>query len=130
MDMDYLINKGVNRPIEFRGLRAQYIAYLAIGLVLLLIGFVILYVAKVPVYVCLAVVLVLGTGLFVAVYRLNHTYGQYGLLKAAAYRQVPSAIVIRSRICFKELYRKRPSEHDDSDDSSGERSDSSVGTED
>lgn len=126
---EFLINKGVNRAIEFRGLRAQYIAYLAIGLVLLLIGFVVLYIAKAPVYVCLAVVLVLGAGLFVVVYRLNRTYGQYGLMKAAAYRQVPSAIVIKSRTCFKNLSSKDPSEDGSSDDGSGGRPGSGAGTE-
>ena len=39
----YQINKGINKPIEFKGLKAQYIGYLAVGLVILLIGFAIMY---------------------------------------------------------------------------------------
>ena len=30
MSSVYTINKGVNKPIEFKGLKAQYIAYLAV----------------------------------------------------------------------------------------------------
>ena len=40
----YKINKGINKPVEFRGLKAQYIWYLGGGLVILLILFAILYV--------------------------------------------------------------------------------------
>ena len=41
----YGINKGINKPIEFRGLKAQYIWYLAGGLVGLLVLFAILYIS-------------------------------------------------------------------------------------
>ena len=33
----YTINKGINAPLVFKGLKAQYIAYLAVGLVVLLV---------------------------------------------------------------------------------------------
>lgn len=92
----YDINKGVNRPIEFRGLKAQYIYYLAIGLAVLLVAFSLMYIAAVPVYLCLPVVLVAGSGLFMGVYRYSHRYGEYGLMKAIASRQVPAAIISRS----------------------------------
>jgi hypothetical protein len=48
-DIGYQINKGVNRPIEFRGLKAQYIYYLGSGLALLLIAFSVIYIAGLPV---------------------------------------------------------------------------------
>ncbi len=103
MELNYKINKGINRPIEFRGLKAQYIAYLAIGLATLLVAFSIMYIAGVPVYLCLPLVLLAGSGLFMGVYMLSHRYGQYGLLKALAFRQVPSAILSRSRKLFNGL---------------------------
>ena len=40
----YQINKGINKPIEFKGLKAQYIWYLGGGLVALLIVFAIIYI--------------------------------------------------------------------------------------
>lgn len=98
--ISYKINKGVNRPIEFRGLKAQYIYILAIGLVLLLVGFAATYIAGVPVYLCLPVVLLVGSGLFVGVYRLSHRFGEYGLMKFIAFRQVPTAIICRSKKVF------------------------------
>jgi len=101
MGIEYEINKGVNRQIEFRGLKAQYIYYLAIGLAVLLIAFSVMYIAGVPVYLCLPVVLMAGFGLFIGVYRYSHKYGAHGLMKAIAFRQVPSAIVSRSIKVFR-----------------------------
>lgn len=95
--IEYGINKGVNRPIEFRGLKAQYIYYLAIGLAVLLVAFSIMYIARVPAYLCMPVVMMAGSGLFWVVYRFSHRYGEHGLMKAIALRQVPSAILTRSR---------------------------------
>jgi hypothetical protein len=109
----YQINKGINRPIEFRGLKAQYIAYLAIGLAVLLVAFSVMYIAGVPVYLCVPVVLLAGSGLFMGVYRLSHRYGQYGLLKAIAFRQVPTAIILRSRKVFVRLNVRRDDRDND-----------------
>lgn len=103
------INKGINKPIEFKGLKAQYIGYLAIGLIVLLVLFAILYVLGVPVLVCVGTAFGLGTALFVQVFRLSHRYGQHGLMKAAAHRQVPDAVVFKSRQVFLNL---KPSTHD------------------
>jgi hypothetical protein len=47
----YHINKGINKPIEFKGLKAQYIGYLAAGLVALLIFFAVMYISGLPVYI-------------------------------------------------------------------------------
>ena len=103
MSSIYEINKGINKPLEFRGLKAQYIAYLATGLVGLLILFVIAYMAGVPVYLCLFVVVGLGFVLFSLVYKLSHKYGEHGLMKHAAFRQVPPAIICRTRKIFLDL---------------------------
>jgi hypothetical protein len=96
----YKINKGINKPIEFRGLKAQYIGYLAGGLVLLMILFAVLYISGTPVIFCLPFILVLGTLLFMLVYRYSHKYGQYGLLKKAAKRGLPVSIRFRSQKLF------------------------------
>jgi hypothetical protein len=96
----YKINKGINKPIEFKGLKAQYIGYLGIGLVGLLIAFVILYIIGVNMFVCLAIIGGLGVALFMNVYRMSAKYGQYGLLKKAASRNVPEFVACRSRKIF------------------------------
>lgn len=99
----YQINKGINKPIEFKGLKAQYIWYLGGGLVALLILFAIIYIAGVHVFICLAVILMLGSGLFMYVYKLSRTYGQYGLMKKVARKGVPKCIKNYSRKPLKKL---------------------------
>lgn len=99
----YKINKGINKPIEFKGLKAQYIWYLGGGVIFLLFVFAILYIAGVNMFVCLALIAALGTGLFMAVYRLSDTYGQHGLLKMFAKRSIPTFLKASSRSLFHSL---------------------------
>lgn len=96
----YKINKGINKPIEFKGLKAQYITYLAIGLIFLLIFFAAIYISGVNMFVCLVLVLGLGTALFMTVFRMSSTYGQYGLMKLSAKRRLPHVVIIKSRKGF------------------------------
>ena len=60
----YHISKGINKPLEFKGLKAQYIWYLGGGLVALLILFAIMYISGVNVYLSLVLIISAGTGLF------------------------------------------------------------------
>ena len=99
----YHINKGVNRPIEFKGLKAQYIAFLAVGLVFLLVLFAALYIAGVSLFVVLPLVLCLGGSLFFTVSRLSHRFGQHGLMKYFAKRGVADYIRFSSRRIFTAL---------------------------
>ncbi|HEY0744397.1 MAG TPA: DUF4133 domain-containing protein [Chryseosolibacter sp.] len=96
----YKINKGVNKPIEFKGLKAQYIGYLGIGLVALLLLFSILYIAGVNMFACVAIILILGVLLFLFVYRVSNAYGQYGLMKKTARHMVPRRLICTSRRVF------------------------------
>ena len=96
----YQINKGINKPIEFKGLKAQYIWYLGGGLLILLILFAVLYICGINTFICLGLVLFLGTGWFVYVYRLSHTYGEHGLMKKIARKGVPNVIKGSSRKLF------------------------------
>lgn len=99
----YNINKGINKPIEFKGLKAQYIVYLGAGLVVLLVMFSILYIIGVNMFICLGLILILGTFLFVFVYKISNQYGQYGLMKKAAKRSIPSHLLCVSRRLFVSL---------------------------
>src|SRR5690348_11917133 len=93
----YKINKGINKPIEFKGLKAQYIWYLGIGLVCLLILFAILYIAGVNTYVCLVLILAGGTILFIRVTSLSNKYGEHGMMKKVASQGVPRVLKSYSR---------------------------------
>ncbi len=101
----YKINKGINKPIEFKGLKAQYIGYLGIGLVVLLVLFAILYIIGVNMFVCLSLIAILGTLLFIHVHRLSSRFGQFGLMKRAAKQRIPLLITSNSRKLFLHLNR-------------------------
>ncbi len=105
MSSIYHINKGINKPIEFKGLRAQYIAYLAIGLVTLLISFAVLYICGISLWIILPVIIGLGTSLFFIVFRLSHKYGEHGLMKYFAKKQLPKSLKFRSRGLFIHLIK-------------------------
>jgi Flp pilus assembly protein TadB len=103
----YNINKGINKPVEFRGLKAQYIWYLGGGLVALLIIFAVLYICGVNIFFCLALIVALATFLFVFVYKLSREYGQFGLMKKIARKGVPVIIKNYSlRVIKKQLHEK------------------------
>ena len=102
--MSYTINKGINRPIEFKGLKAQYIGYLGGGLVALLILFTILYLTGLAIYLCILIILGSGSLLFYKVFGLSHQYGEHGLMKRNAKRYLPNYLKFKSRKLF---YEKR-----------------------
>jgi hypothetical protein len=102
--MSYQINKGINKPIEFKGLKAQYIGYLGGGLVILLVLFVIMYLTGLAVYLCMLIIAGLGSLLFYKVFGLSHQYGAHGLMKRNARRYLPTYLKFKSRKLF---YEKR-----------------------
>ena len=96
----YQINKGVSKPIVFKGLKAQYIAYLAIGLVLLLLSFAILYISGLSLLIVLPLIGSLGSTLFITTFRLSHRFGEHGLMKYIAKKGLPKYIRFSSRRIF------------------------------
>jgi len=96
----YQINKGINKSIEFKGLKAQYIWYLGAGMVGVLVLFAVLYFVGIPSIICLIVSAVLVTGVVVKVYAMSSKYGEHGLMKALARKQVPGVVKINSRTVF------------------------------
>lgn len=96
----YEINKGINRSIEFKGIKAQYITYLAIGMVLILLLFSGLYACGLSIYLCLAIILPAAGGLIGVVQHMSKTYGEHGLVKRLAGRRLPVSLHTRSRKMF------------------------------
>ncbi len=101
----YQINKGINKSIEFRGLKAQYIWYFAAGVIGLLILFAILYIIGINSFVCIGIILISGTVLTIKIYALSNTYGEYGMMKKLARRGVPKVVRSKNRLIF--LLKKR-----------------------
>ena len=96
----YHINKGINKSIEFKGLKAQYIWYLGAGILVLLILFAGMYIAGINSFFCLGIILALGTFLVYKIYGLSAKYGEHGMMKALARRSIPSVIKNNSRKTF------------------------------
>ncbi|MTG98714.1 MULTISPECIES: DUF4133 domain-containing protein [Myroides] len=94
----YSINKGTGSCVEFNGLKAQYLFYLAGGFLGVLIVVMMLYILGVSSYVCLFLASVLIVSLTCLVFHFNYKYGQYGLLKLVARRSFPKYIISRECI--------------------------------
>ena len=96
----YVINKGINKSIEFKGLKAQYIWYFAGGVIALLVLFAIMYIVGINSFVCISIVIGAGTFLIIKIYALSNTYGEYGMMKKIASRGIPKVIKSKSRIAI------------------------------
>lgn len=96
----YQVNKGVGRPLVFKGLVGIYIGLFAGGLVFLLVLFAVLYICGVVLWVLLPLVAGLAAGLVWSVFALSRRFGQYGLGKFLARRGLPRYIRFASRGLF------------------------------
>lgn len=100
MSSVYQINKGINQSIEFKGLKAQYIWYLGAGVVGLLIVFAVLFIVGIPSLACVALIGTAGTVMVIKIYKMSRQYGEFGMMKALAARQIPKCVKVRSRAVF------------------------------
>ena len=96
--MNYNINKGIGRTVEFKGLKAQYLFIFAGGLLGTLIFVMIMYMAGVNSYFCLF----LGAGgsslIVWQTFSLNRKYGEHGLMKIGAKKRHPKYIICRKLV--------------------------------
>ncbi len=100
MSAVYPINKGVNRSLEFKGIKGSYILYLGAGLVLLFLLFAILFTAGCNTYALCAIILPAGALLFFSVIRLSKRYGEHGIFKKFAKHQLPQCVSSKSSKTF------------------------------
>jgi hypothetical protein len=96
----YKINKGINKSIQFKGLKAQYIWWLAGGMMGLLVIFAILYIIGVNGYISIGIIGIGGVAVCTFVFRLSSKYGEHGLKKKMASRSIPKVIKNYSRKQF------------------------------
>jgi cadmium resistance protein CadD (predicted permease) len=100
MSTIYKVNKGINQTIEFKGLKAQYIWYLGGGIIVLMILFAALFITGLPSFACVGLIGILGTLLVIKTYALSRKYGEYGMMKALAKKQMPKTLKCYSRKLF------------------------------
>lgn len=104
--MEYPINKGAGKGVEFKGLTTMYLFILAGGLAAVLLAVIVLYLAGVSQGVCIPFGLAAGLLLFGLVFRLNAKYGEHGLMKRLAEKRHPRYLIHRRRL-FRLLTKRR-----------------------
>ena len=93
--MEYMINKGIGKSVEFQGLKSQYLFIFAGGLLAVFIIFVVMFMAGVSQWVCIGFGLVAASVLVWLIFFLNARYGEHGLMKLFARRQHPRYLLNR-----------------------------------
>lgn len=96
--MEYEINKGIGKPVEFKGLKAQYLLIFVLGLLGLFILFIVLYMIGINETFCIVLLVVAATTLVVQTFRLNKKYGQHGLMKLWANKHHPRFLIHRRTV--------------------------------
>ena len=104
--MNFEINKGIGRNVEFKGLESQYLFVFVAGLLAVFVVFVILYMAGVNQWVCIGFGVTAATLLVWLTFRLNAKYGTHGLMKAAA-PETASEVCIESTENSPIIYQKQ-----------------------
>ena len=95
---DYPINRGIGKPVEFKGLKSQYLFIFAGGLLALFVLFIIMYMVRINQWVCIIFGVTSATLLVWLTFRLNEKYGTHGLMKLSARKNHPSHIINRKAI--------------------------------
>jgi len=108
MIMEYNVNKGIGKSVEFKGLKSQYLFIFAGGLLAVFIVFVILYIAGVDQWFCIGFGIIAASVLVWLTFNLNAKYGEHGLMKLLAKRRHPRFLINRknSRRLFLSPKRK------------------------
>ena len=106
--MEYPINKGIGKPAEFNGLKAQYLFIFAGGLLGLFVVFVVMYMAGVNQWVCIIFGITASFTLVYGTFHLNSKYGEHGLMKAQAKSNHPRYVI--SRRNFSRLFTQKKKE--------------------
>ena len=104
--MEYNINKGVGRSVEFKGLKAQYLFIFAGGLLSVFILFVIMYMVGIDQLVCIGFGIVAASVVVWLTFHLNAKYGEHGLMKLMAKGQHPRYLINR-KMAIRLFKRKR-----------------------
>ena len=106
--MEFSINKGIGKPAEFNGLKAQYLFIFAGGLLGLFIVFVVIYMVGVNQWICIIFGVTAASVLIYGTFHLNTKYGEHGLMKAQARRNHPRYVINRRN--FSRLFTQKKKE--------------------
>ena len=106
--MEYNVNKGIGKSVEFKGLKSQYLFIFAGGLLAVFVVFVIMYMIGIEQWFCIGFGVVAASALVWFTFKLNAQYGEHGLMKLMSKRQHPRYIINRRapRRLFRTTKRK------------------------
>lgn len=96
---EYSINKGINRPAEFKGLKSQYLYIFAGGLLAVFVVFAIMYIIGIDQWICIGFALISASLLIYTTFKMNEKYGTHGLMKLMAGLNHPKYIINRKAVC-------------------------------
>jgi hypothetical protein len=99
----YKMHRRVNAPVEFKGLKGQYIFYAGASVIAAMLLFASLYIVGVNSYVCLVISFGIGGMGIGAAYHLSQRYGVYGWRKRQRARAAPKALKGGSRRQYLQL---------------------------
>jgi len=103
---EFTVNKGINKPVEFQGLKSQYLFIFAGGLLGIIILFMVMYMSGVPQSICIGFAVITAPLLIWQTFSFNKKYGTHGLMKVQAVKCYPRRLINRRRI-LKLLVRAR-----------------------
>ena len=93
--MEYNINKGIGKSVEFKGLKSQYLFIFAGGLLAVFVVFVIIYMIGIDQWICIGFGVIAASVLVWLTFNLNEKYGEHGLMKLMAVRKHPRYLINR-----------------------------------
>lgn len=105
--MKYIVNRGVGKSVEFKGLKAQYLFIFAVGLLMIFFLIMVLYMGGINQVFCIISGIFATSILVYLVFHLNKKYGEHGLMKLAARKRHPDFIINRKSVS--KLFRKKSS---------------------
>ena len=97
--MEYTVNKGAGKGVEFKGLATMYLFVLSVGLAAVLLSVILLYFIGASPWACVAYGLIAGSVFAWAVFRMNARFGEHGLVKRMARHRRPRRLINRNRVC-------------------------------
>ena len=107
---EYPVNRGIGKPVEFKGLKSQYLFIFCGGLLAVFVVFIVLFMAGVNQWLCIGFIVSASLLLVWQTFRLNAKYGTHGLMKAAARKRHPRFIISRKAIPRLFNYNRRKEE--------------------
>lgn len=96
--MEFEVNKGIGRTVEFKGLKAQYLFIFAGGLLGIFLLIIVLYMVGISAYFCIGLGILGATLLVWQTFSLNRKYGRYGLMKLSAQKRQPHYLANRKSV--------------------------------